>query len=279
MSEDQLPLAPDLHGDLLLDVFTHPSLRQGGGSGDNERYTALGEKVLEAAVTHCIFIRFPKLLLHKEIADERDKLLSDDRYDQWTNFYRFRERIRYNQSASDEIHSTKGARDIFHAYVGGVYTQANGPNVVNNWVYNLIVPPKDRKGVEDAPMHRLPPPPNDPYPMPPPPPPGALYAPRSRTNSFSSGRHTSMAIDDTSGYNASAPAKVVFLPRFNEICTQRRYNVQYPAEQGGLQHAPRWIVKCLVNGEERGQGSATTKQLAKEEAAKQAWVSLGFGMI
>lgn len=64
MAEVPLPEAPPLHeGELWLDVFTHRSLRQERESdqklNDNERYAALGEKVFEAAVTYCIFKRFP----------------------------------------------------------------------------------------------------------------------------------------------------------------------------------------------------------------------------
>lgn len=58
--ELRYPPAPELHGELLLDVFTHRSLRQeGGGSKDNERYAVLGEVVLEACITHCVFLCHP----------------------------------------------------------------------------------------------------------------------------------------------------------------------------------------------------------------------------
>lgn len=62
-SEPRYPPAPELHGELLLNVFTHKSLRQDGGGGvsvDNERYAVLGEKVLEAGIIHSIFLTHPK---------------------------------------------------------------------------------------------------------------------------------------------------------------------------------------------------------------------------
>jgi dsRNA-specific ribonuclease len=60
--EPRYPPPIDLHGELLLDVFTHRSLRQDGGSGDNERYAVLGEKVFEASVTNSIFSSYPHLV-------------------------------------------------------------------------------------------------------------------------------------------------------------------------------------------------------------------------
>ena len=59
-AEPRYPPAPELHGELLLDVFTHPSLRlEAGGSQDNERYTVLGQAVLDASMTHCVFLCHP----------------------------------------------------------------------------------------------------------------------------------------------------------------------------------------------------------------------------
>lgn len=148
------------------------------------------------------------------------------------------------------IHTPEGAREVFHAYVGGVYTQDNGSMAVNAWAYNLIVPPESRPKEEE---NIYPPPPSVPYPMAPPPPPlpppSVPYHSRGRTSSMSSGRKVPVLADDANGYadgyNTTSPNKVAYLPRFNEFCTQRRVSVQYNAEQGGLQHAPRWIVKCM----------------------------------
>lgn len=157
------------------------------------------------------------------------------------------------------MNSPKGAREIFNAYVGGVYTQANGPLTVNSWVYKLVVPPQDRfKSPEEQTSSYYatqPPPPSVPYPMPPPPPPlpppqrySSPLPPRSRTNSSSSARNVAMLLDEPfNGTPHIKPlaGKSVYLPRFNEITTRRRFNVQWPAEQKGLQHAPRWEVKCI----------------------------------
>jgi dsRNA-specific ribonuclease len=238
-------------------------------------------------------------------------LLTDQTYEMWTNYYRFRDKLRYNSRATDEVNSPEGARDIFHAYVGGVFSQATGPLLVNAWVYRLVVSPQERTKFEGKmplflpSQQQSPPQPTYPFPMPPPPPPpltqqfSSPYL-RSRTSSISSVRN--MSTDDLLGGASSAAlsnGKVAYLPRFNEITTQRKMDVQYPAEQKGLQHAPRWVVKCVgeyraetdfvsptilidvspVNGTEMGIGAATTKQLAKEEAAKQAFYAMNLSMI
>jgi dsRNA-specific ribonuclease len=56
----------DGHHDLLLDVYTHKSLRFSGAPlneeyGDTDRLAILGEKVLDLAVTSYLFSRKPIL--------------------------------------------------------------------------------------------------------------------------------------------------------------------------------------------------------------------------
>lgn len=64
----QVPPIPKLQGEIILEVFTHRSLRFHGAPldqdseyGDNERLAVLGEKVLEAAVTDALFRQRPML--------------------------------------------------------------------------------------------------------------------------------------------------------------------------------------------------------------------------
>ena len=63
-----LPALPKLTGEIILEVFTHRSLRFPGAPidedsehGDNERLAVLGEKVLEAAITDTLFRKRPML--------------------------------------------------------------------------------------------------------------------------------------------------------------------------------------------------------------------------
>jgi len=70
--------------------------------------------------------------------------------------------------------------------------------------------------------------------------------------------------------------QVSFLPLFNQTASQRRLGVEYTAEFFGPPHAGKWHVKCLVNTVEKGQGTGSSKQLAKEEAAKTAYYAMGW---
>lgn len=97
--------------------------------------------------------------------------------------------------------------------------------------------------------------------------------------------------------------QVSFLPLFNQTASQRRLGVEYTAQFFGPPHAGKWHVKCLggflpstvllasirnravstddsiaptVNNVEKGQGTGPSKQIAKEEAAKQAFYAMGW---
>jgi len=97
--------------------------------------------------------------------------------------------------------------------------------------------------------------------------------------------------------------QISYLPLFNQTASQRRLGVEYTAQFFGPPHAGKWHVKCLggflpsaavlastwnlalladdlvgftVNSVEKGQGSGPSKQLAKEEAAKQAFYNMGW---
>ena len=97
--------------------------------------------------------------------------------------------------------------------------------------------------------------------------------------------------------------QISYLPLFNQTASQRRLGVEYTAQFFGPPHAGKWHVKCLggflpptvilapirneavltddlivstVNSVEKGQGTGPSKQIAKEEAAKQAFYTMGW---
>ncbi|KAF9020306.1 hypothetical protein BDZ89DRAFT_1203777 [Hymenopellis radicata] len=78
--------------------------------------------------------------------------------------------------------------------------------------------------------------------------------------------------------NPMAPAQpgLAFLPLFNQTASQRRVNVEYKADFSGPPHAGKWTVTCVVNGISKGTGSGGNKQIAKEEAARAAYYSMGW---
>lgn len=63
---DEIPRLPDLGSDLVLEVYTHESLRPPNATKaedytDNTRLARLGERVLDTAVTLVLFRRKPLL--------------------------------------------------------------------------------------------------------------------------------------------------------------------------------------------------------------------------
>ncbi|KAJ3555472.1 hypothetical protein NP233_g12200 [Leucocoprinus birnbaumii] len=82
----------------------------------------------------------------------------------------------------------------------------------------------------------------------------------------------------TSRPNPLAPATpyAPFLPMFNQSAAQRGVKVDYNAEFEGPAHAGQWLVECLVNGIPKGKGKGSSKQIAKEEAAREAYYAMGW---
>ncbi|KDQ60155.1 hypothetical protein JAAARDRAFT_45981 [Jaapia argillacea MUCL 33604] len=74
-----------------------------------------------------------------------------------------------------------------------------------------------------------------------------------------------------------AESTMPYLPRFNERAAQARMVVDWDGGFTGEPHRPVWTLACIVNGVEKGKGVGYSKQLAKEEAAKMAYIELGFG--
>jgi len=77
------------------------------------------------------------------------------------------------------------------------------------------------------------------------------------------------------------------------VAAKRGAKIEYESESTGPQHSLKWVVTVLggldlardiskltsftVDGEWKGQGNASSKQTAKEEAAKAAFNSLHWG--
>jgi len=267
-----LPTAPKLRGDIILEVFTHKSLRFPGAPtnedsefGDNERLSVLGAKVLETAVTSALFGKRP-MLKADEIESQRAEVLSETNIERWIVGYKFREKLRCSPDAYASLTTPKEAHLLFCSYVGAVFAQ-NGMETVQNWIGQLVDPdyePSASAGFEGEfftpkrfktePMDSPTPPPAM-QPIPPPP----TNAPPPLPNPL-----------------APAQPQAAFLPLFNQTANQRKLTVEYPAQFAGPAHAGRWTVQCVVNGIPKGEGTGASKQLAKEEAARQAYYAMGW---
>lgn len=93
---------------------------------------------------------------------------------------------------------------------------------------------------------------------------------------------------------APAQSRAAFLPLFNQMASQRRVVVKYTFDSIGPPHACRWRVTCLgqctsrtlclgidtrsfaANDILKGIGDGQTKQIAKEQAARQAYFAMGW---
>lgn len=287
----QVPPIPKLQGDILLEVFTHRSLRfpdqprhVDSEHGDYERLAALGDKVLETAVTVALFRKRP-MIKGTDIEKQRKEFLLPSNICKWVTAYGLRNKMVCSSEAVKDLDNPEELVLIFQCYVGAVHATL-GMTVVQNWIGALVDPdyiPSYEADMDMDPMHSAkklktepqqqplynpvysstPEPPMAPPLQPPPPagPPPPLPS-----------------IPSAPLPNPLAPAQphTAFLPLFNQTANQRRMFVEYPATFSGPAHAGKWTVKCVVNGIEQGTGSGASKQLAKEEAARQAYFAMGW---
>ncbi|KAG6814140.1 hypothetical protein H0H92_002135 [Tricholoma furcatifolium] len=276
-----LPPLPKIEGDidLLLDVYTHRSLRFGGALnddyGDTDRLAELGHRVLDLAVTFHYFSKRP-MLSAEDITDHCRKALSDEKLDYWLNSYNLRSKLRFAPGEQDKIGSPEEIRRFFDTYVGALHIR-NGNSTIQDWVSRLIDPEADHNSsshwpppipVNNAPPTQSvwnppPPPPLQPS-IPPPPLPSGVPP---------------MSIG-VSSFQPVGPTKIggppVSLAQVHQTAAQLGVSVTYSAEQSGPPHLPTWTVKCFMSGIERGSGSGKSQKIAKEEAARQAWVRMNW---
>ncbi|KII93595.1 hypothetical protein PLICRDRAFT_35823 [Plicaturopsis crispa FD-325 SS-3] len=279
-SSDRIPALPQISGELMLDVFTHRTLVFPGAPtpahGGSERLAELGARMLDMAVTLYLFSQ-TELLSVDEIVEQRAQILSDDNFEEWVTLYRLRDKLRYAPDAAEEIKTPEETRALFHAYLGAVYFQTKSPAPIVEWVVHIINPDAEPPSVagsssssyqasssyqgqrQSSPV-QSPSQPHTPTPTPSQPPPYQL--------------------PQTAGYGsppAPTPSSFTLLALFNQTAAQRGMSVSYPAESTGPPHAPRWTVRCVVDGAEKGVGVGRNQKVAKEEAAKQAFQALGWG--
>ncbi|TFK41809.1 ribonuclease III domain-containing protein [Crucibulum laeve] len=263
-----LPTLPKIEGDvdLLLDVFTHHSLRFGGAPmnddyGDTERLAELGAKVFDLAVTFHLYSKKPFLRAH-DIAEQRMQTMADKNLESWLDAYGLKNKLRYAPGEAESVNSPDEIRKFFNTYIGALYIR-NGMQAIQPWISRLIDPDTDvamsdpsspAASSTQSPSYAQswsPVPPSNP------PPPLPSFTPSSPGSSLVS--------------------SLVSLALVNQTAAQKGFQVTYPAEQAGPPHQPTWTVRCCLNGQDRGLGIGKSQKIAKEEAARQAWVSMGWG--
>ncbi|KAG5647572.1 hypothetical protein DXG03_008925 [Asterophora parasitica] len=306
----QIPPLPKVtNPDLILQVYTHISLRRSTGRpedyGDNERLIQLGRVALDAAATHALFHKRP-MLRTLEIRFQREQALSDSNLNRWVTAYNMRQKIRCHPDVFASLHAPKETQSLFCAYVGGVYTEL-GMETVQEWISQLLLgqtegspvfpPPVAHQQIGQEYVYPKAPQPMDAPPSkkaridhPPPyqsgiffasqPPPSPPHKQRQTPPHF--GSHTAAMVPPPPPPgplpNPLAPAQpgLPFLPLFNQTAMQRGVKVDYVASFSGPPHAGRWDIRCIVNGIEKGVGMGASKQIAKEEAARHAYYAMGW---
>lgn len=201
-------------------------------------------------------------ILRFSLKEEVKKISSDENFLAWASAYKLREKLRYNPQSKDEIFTPEGAREVFLAYIGGVYNQPNGHGLVESWVMKSFFPtvaksPEYSNGNASDVSHESQfngfdtihqsrsgnaSPPLLPTHKPrPPPPPEPFYSPEPRSV------YSSPFIRDIPPHMVDSFSRptVAVLPKFNEITTRRRMDVQWLSEQTGMQHAPLWKIECV----------------------------------
>ncbi|KAI0068287.1 hypothetical protein BV25DRAFT_1867295 [Artomyces pyxidatus] len=249
-----LPPLPPIEGEMMLEIFTHRDLSFGQNEefGDSERLSVIGQRVLAMVVSVVLFEKRPML----SASDLKMIVPGSTALDDWVTQYGLRKKVRCAPDKREDLNGPEETELLFTAYVGGVYLQ-RGWLAVAAWIGKLVDPESDgpsspksepmpdvsSSGSTTAFSQNLAPPP--PPLQPPPPLPEASKSP-------------------------------AFLAMFNQMCAQRRIGVEWPAVASGPSHSPSWTVECVVDGISRGRGAGKNKQLAKEDAAKQAYYAMGW---
>jgi len=241
-----IPPLPPIQSDAALAIFVHRSLSIPNDSfGDGGRLAFLGEQVLRLVVAEIAFEKRP-MVEAGNLQNELVQTLTDDVYDQWVTNYGMRERVACPKNLREELKEPTETQHLFHAYVGALYME-KGYRDIKAWIGPLVDPEfgSTPSGFPGANLANPPPPSYSAPPLPQSPP-------------------------------APGGQRIASLALFNEMAMQRGLKIEWNANQSGPGHALNWIVCCLVNGVVRGEGSAKSKQKAKEEAAIRAFQAMGW---
>ncbi|KAK2460118.1 hypothetical protein APHAL10511_007884 [Amanita phalloides] len=269
-----VPPLPKIDGDahIILDVYSHSSLRNNNPGqfectndeyGDADRLALLGSKVLDLAITHHWYRKSPPIAAELLRVKQRESL-SDKRLSDLISGYNLVRKLRYAPNAKVDANM---CRAFLNTYVGALYIR-NGLPVVQDFVSRLIDPdasPEDAEMMDTVLLNpkQQPPPPLT---QPPPPPPPPDYTPLMKPQMNGYAHHgTSNAMNK--GFLGG-----ISLAVFNQVATQKGHAITWSAESTGPPHLPTWTVRCLINGVEKGRGTGRSQKVAKEDAARRAWI-------
>lgn len=266
-----VPPLPPLHGELMLDVFTHRALTRGVLNdhtlhGNSDRLAQLGQSVLNTIVTYILFAERP-MLSGEELKVKHEQTLSDECMVAWLAAYdtELKKRVRLGGAPRGALDDPEEARFLFNSYVGAVCIQ-DGLQAATDWVSKLVKPESPPLALVDDTQNRT-------LPTTSPVSPASASlpaAPQAGSTSQAAPPPYYPTPPEVSTIPSGVPQGTLAL--FNQTCHQRGFSVEWVASANGPQHDPRWEVKCKVNDVERGFGVGRNQKQAKEVAAYEAYL-------
>lgn len=291
------PDLPQIQGDqdIYLDIGTHKPLRRPTSDvpdyGDADRLALLGKHVMKLVVTQHLFSQRP-LLSADKMKEKQQEVLHIDNYRRWIQYYKLR---LISSPDISPLEDDAEAINFFDTYVGAVYFR-NGIHQVIPWVLGLLNPygsaaAGDTESSDQSNSETASNPPsytsqqynNGPNTFSPQPGPSHSSYPHPQQPGFSAG--PSPPAEPAPPLPAGGPppslpngvSSLLTLAVVNQTVAQRGMVITYePNPPVGPAHSPIWTVRCMINGIERGRGQGKSQKLAKEEAARQAWVNMGW---
>ncbi|KIK94439.1 hypothetical protein PAXRUDRAFT_783135 [Paxillus rubicundulus Ve08.2h10] len=247
---EDLPELPKLFGESILEVFTHRSLQLACHAKyhDNERLSLLGCHTSETIMAQLLFYRRP-MLMKSEIETQRKALLLVHIVNTWANFYRLGDELHHDSLFQSSLCEPEQGHLLFLAYLGAIFNE-HGFMIVQKWISTLLQLTanvfKDRATFGIGPTD---------------------FAEQSGKQPKV--EESSQGFSTHSLQHALLSLSTAYKPTHYSL-------IDYPATFAGPSHGGRWDVSCVVNRIEKGKGMGASKQLAKEQAARAVYYTMGW---
>ncbi|KXN89461.1 Ribonuclease 3 [Leucoagaricus sp. SymC.cos] len=280
------PLPEIKNASIRQQVFTHRSLHgrpthvfedhPNDLSPDNEKYEHLGDAVLGLSVTSLLMEMYPGLRVGPS-TKVRAMVVGNSTLAEISMKYQLPMRLRLHAAQAIALRASHTIQaDVFESFVGGLYLD-QGLEVIRAWLDKLLGPYTKAAYEIVRQQHGLPALPNFPVP--------------SRFGRFNDGlqglngvMHDELPTTPAGGY----------LALFNQCLQKGNREVEWMFSDGrredadkpeslvvvkGKKATPVWCATVRVDSEVYGKGKGTTKQLAKNEAAKQGLERMGINVV
>ncbi|KAE9386391.1 hypothetical protein BT96DRAFT_539537 [Gymnopus androsaceus JB14] len=245
-----------------------------------DRLAQLGQTVLELVVTQYLFKRVP-LVDGQTMQTEKDGILNEETIISWLDHCYPTEKERFLRNQPNSPNERQNLCNFFLSYIGAIYL-SNGSStrpVLEEWIIKLISSPSDQAEIIADRLGESSPQAPDPPRYTPPPLSQHFTTPLTPPRQSSSSNHLSTPPSSPiAGPSSNSPTTQV-VQILNQTADQKHISYNYPAERvEGADHTPVWVVRCLLDGQEKGCGRGSSKKTAKEKAAHQAIVKMGWPM-